>query len=74
MQLESPPESMIKTMNGARANMYSLEGFYFDENNNYKEQIQLLFQMVPLMRVSYSGLLTNMRANGILLSGKHTVI
>ncbi len=72
MQLESL-ESMIKDYERRTGERVSLEGFYFDENNNYKDKYNYYFKWF-LMLVSYSGLSTNMKAKDILLSGKHTAI
>ena len=72
MQLESL-ESMIKDYERRTGEHVSLEGFISMKIITTKTNT-ITISNGSLMRVSYSGLLTNMRANGILLSGKHTVI
>ena len=60
-------------MNGARANVSALKVFILMKTIITKINITTTLNG-SLMRVSYSGLSTNMRANGTLPSGKHTVI
>ena len=72
MQLDSL-EHMIKDYERRTGERISLEGFYFDENNNYKDKYNYYFKWF-LMRGSCSGVSTNMRANGTLPFGKHTGI
>ena len=72
MQLESL-ESMIKDYERRTGERVSLSGFYFDENNNYKDKYNYYFKWFPNAGF-LSGLSTNMKASGTLLSGRHTVI
>ena len=46
MQLESL-ESMIKDYERRTGERVSLEGFYFDENNNYKDKYNYYFKWFP---------------------------